>query len=84
MLTMEDCQHNKKELNLSSYDLIISANSSHIKVPKYSGARASLGMPYHFWNRISVQNHYYYISKACIKICSIDYTVYTIHVNNVS
>ena len=47
MLTMVDtleCQHKNKKLILSTEDLIISKNSSNIKVPKYCHAQVSLGI----------------------------------------
>ena len=40
------CQHKNKKLILSTEDLIISKNSSNIKVPKYCHAQVSLRPPH--------------------------------------
>ena len=42
MVDTLDCQHKNKKLILSTEDLIISKNSSNIKVPKYCHAQVSL------------------------------------------
>ena len=41
---IKDCQHKNKKLILSTEDLIISKNSSNIKVPKYCHAQVSLSL----------------------------------------